>query len=120
MLQLNHSAPQNVLAITAIGQVTNHDYKTVLIPAVEKRIKSGELVRLVYEIGDDFEGFSAMAALDDALLGLEHWREFEKIAVVTNRDWIVNTMRMFLPLFPAKAKLFGVDHLQDAFDWAAA
>ncbi len=77
-------------------------------------------VRLVYAIGPEFEGFDAKAALDDALLGLAHWRDFEKIAVVTDRDWITDAMRMFLPLWPAKTKLFTIDQMQDALDWAAA
>jgi len=29
-------------------------------------------------------------------------------------------MRIFLPLMPAKAKLFNIDELQDALNWAAA
>lgn len=120
MLERYQSAPNNVLAIRAVGKITDDDYKTVLIPAVEDQIKATGKVRLVYVIGLEFEDFSARAALDDALLGVVHWRDFERIAVVTDRDWIAKAMRMFMPLLPGEKQLFGIDQLQDAFDWAAA
>ena len=52
--------------------------------------------------------------------GCRVWRIggiFEKIAVVTDRDWItLNAMRMFLLLWPAKTKLFTINQMQDAVD----
>lgn len=113
-------APDNVLAIKAIGQITDEDYKTFLIPEVEDQIKTHGKVRLVYVIGPEFEGYDVKAALDDAFLGLHHWKDFERIAVVTDRDWISKAMRIFMPLLPAKKKLFGIDQINDALKWAAS
>lgn len=120
MLERIHPSPDNILAFSARQKVTDEDYKSMLIPSVENQIKANGKVRFVYLIGPEFEGFEAKAALDDALLGLHHWRDFERVAIVTDKDWIANTMRIFLPLMPAKAKLFNINQLQDALNWAAA
>lgn len=119
MFQRIQSAPATILAVRAVGKITDEDYKTMLIPAVEYRIKTDGKVRLLYEIGHEFEGFDPQAALDDAQLGLTHWEDFERVAIVTDREWIANAMRLFMPFQPAKMKLFSVEHLEEAMTWAA-
>lgn len=32
-------APENVVAFRAVGEVTKEDYKTVIVPAVEKLVR---------------------------------------------------------------------------------
>ena len=41
MIELIPDLPENVLGFSAKGEVTVEDYETVLIPAVEARIKRG-------------------------------------------------------------------------------
>jgi hypothetical protein len=119
MLEHITPTPENVLAVKASGTVTGSDYKTVLIPAFEKQAKAGK-VRLVYEVGPECDGFDASAALNDAALGLGHWRDFEKVAIVTDRAWIAHAVHMLMPLFPAETKLFRIGQTRDAVAWAAA
>lgn len=120
MFECIKPAPDNVLAIKSVGQITDDDYKMVLIPAVEDQIKAHGKVRLVYVIGPEFEGHDMKAAIDDAFLGLDHWWDFKRIAVVTDRDWITKAMRIFLPLLRARKKLFGIAQIDDAVKWAAS
>lgn len=120
MLERIKSSSKDVLAFRAVGKVTDEDYKSALIPAVEDQIRTQGKARFVYVIGPEFECFGSEAMLDDALFGVKHWRDFERIALVTDRDWIANAMRIVMPLMPAKTKLFHTDELKDALAWAAA
>lgn len=120
MLERMKTATNDILAFRAVGKITDEDYKSALIPAVEEQIRTQGKARLVYVIGPEFESFGGKAMLDDALFGVKHWRDFERIALVTDRDWIANTMRIFMPLMPARTKLFHTDELKDALAWAAA
>ena len=120
MLERIKSTSPNVLAMRAVGKITDEDYKTVLIPAVESQIQAQRKVRFVYVIGPEFESFSMQAMLDDALFGLHHWRDLERVAVVTDRESIAHAMRIFMPPLPAKSKVFHTDQLKDALAWAAA
>ena len=95
MLEPISGLPDNALGFTAKGNVTSEDYETVLIPAVEKKLKSHEKVRLLYHLGDEFEGFEAGAMWDDAKVGLAHITNWEKIAIVTDVNWIKKAGRIF-------------------------
>jgi len=120
MLERIETSSNDVLAFRAVGKITDEDYKSALIPAVEDQISTQGKARFVYVLGPEFTGFGGKAMLDDALFGVTHWRDFERIAVVTDRDWIANTLRIFMPLMPARTKLFHTDKLKDALAWAAA
>jgi hypothetical protein len=40
-----HELPDNVLGVSAEGQISGADYETVLIPAVESKLKSHDKIR---------------------------------------------------------------------------
>ncbi|MBM2293188.1 STAS/SEC14 domain-containing protein [Sulfitobacter pseudonitzschiae] len=119
MFELIQPTPPNLIAVKAVGKIEDADYKTVLALAVDKMVAEQGKARLVFEIGDEFDGFTAHAVLDDAALGIEHWRDFEKIALVTDHSWIAGAVRMFAPYMPAQVKLFGLPQRDDALAWAA-
>ena len=119
MFERIDNVPENVIAMRAVGKITDTDYKDVLVPAIEAQIQMVGKVRLVYVLGSAFDSFTAHAAMDDAMLGMHHWKDFKKVAVVTNCDWIQKAVRIFLPLFPARTKLFQENQLANAIDWAA-
>ena len=95
MLEIISGLPDNVLGFTAKGKVTSEDYETILIPAVEKKLKSHEKVCLLYNLGDEFEGFAAGAMWDDAKVGLAHITKWDKIAIVTDVNWIEKAGKIF-------------------------
>lgn len=51
-----------MLAFRAVGKVEASDYENVLTPAIEVAISEHGKVRLVYELGPEFEGYSSSAA----------------------------------------------------------
>ncbi len=119
MLNKLKTSRAGVLAFDAIGKVTDEDYRTTLIPAIEAYLKTSEQAHLLIRFGPEFEGYSAHAAADDALLGLRHLHDFERIAVITDHHWIAQGLRMFGPLMPAKVKVFALDEEDEALTWVA-
>ncbi|TAK89923.1 MAG: STAS/SEC14 domain-containing protein [Burkholderiaceae bacterium] len=109
--------PENVLGVHASGTVTADDYTAVLIPSVEATLKQQDHIRLLYELGNDFSGFSPGAMWMDTRMGLAHWSAWEKVAVVSDIGWIRNTMKMMRPLLPGEIKLFHNDELPAAKQW---
>ncbi|MCV2882846.1 STAS/SEC14 domain-containing protein [Actibacterium sp. XHP0104] len=112
--------PDTVLAVTATGKIDSDAYEQELMPMVEEQIAKTGKVRLVYMLGDGFEGFTAGAAWDDARLGLLHIRDFERIAIVTDADWIAMGVKLFAPLIPADVQVFETDDLDDVKSWINA
>ncbi|MGE5408106.1 MAG: STAS/SEC14 domain-containing protein, partial [Syntrophothermus sp.] len=77
MLELLPDLPDNVIGIEAVGEVGADDYRDVLIPATEAALGASDRIRLLYVLGERFEGVSVGAALEDLKLGLEHLRGWE-------------------------------------------
>ena len=120
MIERIEGAPNGVLAFKAVGEVHSDDYEQVLDPAVQAVIDAGDKVRLVYVLGDELEGISSGAAWEDTKLGMGHLTSWERMAVVTDRDWIEHTVKLFGWMVPGKVKVFSTEELPDAMAWAAA
>lgn len=120
MIERLEGFPANVCAFVCHGRVTNEDYKSVLIPAVEAAFKKHDKVRLYYETAPDFTGVDATAVWQDTAVGLSHFFSWEKIAVVTDVDWIKNTFQVFTFLMPAPMKVFPRSEADAARTWIAA
>ena len=111
--------PADVLAIEASGQITHQDYRNTLIPTAEGLIAKGA-VKMLYVIGPDFTGFDLEALWDDSAFGLSHWRDFSRIALVTDHAWMGGVVTMFTPFFRGEVRLFRLAQLAAAKDWIAA
>jgi hypothetical protein len=109
----------NVLGIEACGKVTAEDYQTVLVPELEAKLRKIKKVRLLYVLSDTFDGYTAAAAWQDARVGLMHLTQFDRIAVVTDVDWIRNSVKVFGFLIPAELHIFAVDDLRQAQEWVS-
>ena len=112
--------PDNVVAMACRGHVTRKDYETVLIPAVEAALGKHDKVRLYYEIGPDFTGIDPAAVWEDFSIGMSHLTRWERIAVVTDVDWIRNTMQFFRFLLPGEMRVVPVAEAGKARDWISA
>ncbi|TNF16591.1 MAG: STAS/SEC14 domain-containing protein [Rhodobacteraceae bacterium] len=109
--------PTDVLAFEAVGVIDAAAYETQLIPAVEAKIAAEGRVKLLYVLGDRFEGFTMGAAWDDTKLGFSHLGDFGALAVVTDTDWIRHGTKLFMPLVPAPLRVFHLAELEDAKAW---
>ncbi|MCB9988968.1 MAG: STAS/SEC14 domain-containing protein [Rhodospirillales bacterium] len=119
MLTLMKDVPENVLGVVAEGMVTAHDYETVLIPAVEERLEKQDKVRVLYVTAADFQGYDAGAMWDDAKLGLSHLTAWERVAVVSDVEWIRMMLHAFSFMMMGRMKLFKIEELEQAKVWVA-
>jgi hypothetical protein len=99
MFEILSGFPDDVLAVSAKGTITAEDYEKTMVPAVEARMKTHRPLKVFFHLGPDFEGMKMGAMVEDARLGFAHWRDWGRIAVVTDaagiRD-LAGLFRMFL------------------------
>ena len=119
MIEILPGFPENVLAFSCTGQVTREDYRDVVIPAVEEALKDDGKLRVFYRIGDDFAGIDPMAMWQDFKVGMEQLTRWERIAVVTDVDWIANTMNLFGFIMPCEVRSFPIAEEDAARTWVA-
>jgi len=111
--------PDNVLAFVCKGRVTKADYDAVLVPAVMNALEQHDKIRLYYETAPDF-GIDPSAIWEDFKVGMEHLTRWERVAVVTDVDWIKQTMQLFSFLIPGAMKSFPTSEAAQARAWIIA
>ena len=111
--------PDDVVAVRAEGVITREDYEETLIPAIEKGVSARGRVKLLYWCGEAFMGFSAGAMWDDAWFGLTHLGSFAKIAVVSDVEWLRQSVKFFAPLLPPPVQVFDNADIEAAKAWIA-
>ncbi|MCG6862479.1 MAG: STAS/SEC14 domain-containing protein [Chromatiaceae bacterium] len=118
MLQILQPTTGNLVAVNASGTVTAEDYEGVLIPAIEETLKSHDKVRVLFQL-DPNTGFTAGAVWDDTKFGLSHFFAFEKFALVSDTEWINNTVKVLGFVMPCPVKLFALSELEAAREWVS-
>ena len=107
----------DVAAFRCTGHVTKDDYAKVLVPTIVGKLRTHDKVRVYYEIAEDFAGFEPGAMWEDFKVGIEHLTRWERVAVVTDVEWIGKAVRFFAFLLPATTKLFSRDEAAQARAW---
>ena len=120
MIEQLNNFPDNVLAFVCRGHVTKENYDAVLVPAVMDALKAHQKLRLYYETAADFAGIDLGAVWEDFKVGMEHFTRWERIAVVTDVEWIKHTMRFFSFLMPGAMKIFPTSEAARAREWIVA
>ena len=117
MLEIIPDLPDHVVGLKATGKVEADDYRSVLMPAVEERLREHPRVRLLYLLGDGFEGFTRGAAWEDAKVGMRHFTHFERVAVVTDDDMIEGLVKAFGFALPGEVRLYDTEEYEEARRW---
>jgi hypothetical protein len=117
MIERIPDLPDNVLGLRATGTVTAKDYESIIIPAVEAMLASQGKVRFLYHLGEDFLGVEAAAAWDDIKLGLKHVRGWEKMALVSDVEWIRSGVKLFGLAIPGHVRVFHNREFSEAKTW---
>ena len=117
MLEKLSDVPEGIIGVKAIGKLTREDYEKVLEPLLDGARREGRRLRLLYQVGPEFEGFTAGAAWEDAKLGLRSLRSFAGCAVVSDRDWIRESTRIAGLLLPCPVQVFSNRERDKAIEW---
>ena len=117
MIELEQVPDSNIIMLTAKGEVTGDDYESTLVPAIEAGLEQYDKLRLLYVLGEEYEGFDREAMWDDTRVGMSHLRSFEKIGVVSDQKWLRGSIKAFGFLMPGEVKLFHNSELAEAKQW---
>jgi hypothetical protein len=116
MIRVMDHMPIGAIGFEATGKVTKEDYEKVLVPAVTAALEQGP-VRLLYVLGEDFESYSPGAMWSDTRLWAGHRDSWERVAVVTDVDWVENSIKAFGWLMHGRIRLFDDDEVDKAKLW---
>lgn len=117
MIEMIEDLPEKVVAVNVSGVVKDEDYDKVLIPAIEDKMQKYGKIRMLYRLDPAFEKFTHQALLKDAKVGTRHFTSFEKIAVVSDVDWMNSAVEIFKYVIPGPVKTYRNEELSEARAW---
>ena len=116
MIRTIERMPPGTMGFEAVGKVTDEDYREVLLPALRAALDRND-VRMLYVLGDDFDSYSPGAMWADTKLWAGHMKAWKKVAIVSDADWLENSVKAFGWLVPGQVKTFDTDDVGDAKRW---
>ena len=116
MIKIIQNMPPGTIGIDAVGKVTEDDYRDMLLPAVRDALERNDL-RLLYVLGKEFDSYSAGALWADTKLFAQHPKGWKKVAIVSDADWLENSVKAIGWLMPGEIKVFETDEIDEAKEW---
>ena len=112
--------PTGTLGFRLSGRMTREEYFKVLDPVREK-LERGEQVSFLVETADDFAGLDLGALWEDmkaaGSVGLKYRSSWERLAVVTDKDWIRHGTAAVGWMIPGEIRVFEPAELEQAKAW---
>jgi hypothetical protein len=112
--------PDGVEGLEARGTLTAGDYAHVFAPLVERHRQGERRLRLLYQFGPDFTGFTPGALWADSRIGARYLPVVDGCAIVTDIDWIRDPGRSIGNWMPCPVRVYDNAHRHEAARWLAS
>jgi hypothetical protein len=119
MLRRMTDMPGGTIGFEAVGEVEDDDWEETVEPVLRQEIAEGRNVRLLYLIGAGAREVEGDAMSADTGFRMRHATSYERVAVVSDEDWMRPALRALSFLLPGKARGFRVRDLVEAKAWLA-
>jgi SpoIIAA-like len=119
MLRQMTDMPGGTIGFEAVGEVEDDDWEETVEPVLRQEIAEGRNVRLLYLIGAGAREVEGDAMSADVGFRVRHATSYERVAVVSDEDWVRPALRALSFLLPGKARGFRVRDLVEAKAWLA-
>ena len=117
MIEILNGFPPTVMGFACKNQMTKQDYEHVLTPTVSQALADYQKVRLYFQIDPNFAGVAPRVLWRDITLGMEYLFRWDRIAVVTDVEWIRHTFTVFSCVIPCTARVFRLEEVSTAKGW---
>jgi hypothetical protein len=112
--------PADTLGFRISGKLTRDEYFQILDP-VQERLERGDKVSFLVETAPDFHGLDSGALWEDVKVagsvGLKYRSSWERLAVVTDKDWMRHAIAAFGWVTPGELRVFEPHELGAAKAW---
>jgi len=117
MLRRMPDMPAGTIGFEAIGEVEDDDWEHVVEPVLRAEIADGRKLRLLSLLGRRAQEVEGDAVRADAGFRARHASSYERVAVVSDEDWMRPALSTLSFLLPGKAKGFPVHEIAAAKTW---
>jgi SpoIIAA-like len=120
VVELLEDMPDGTLGFRLSGRISHDEYFQILNPVREK-LERGEKVSFLVATTADFRGLDFGALWEDlkvaGSVGLKYRSSWERLGIVTDKDWIRHGVAAFAWVIPGEIRVFDPDELAQAKAW---
>ena len=120
MIEQLTDLPPGVLGFRASGKIGSAEYREMMKPIYDA-LERGEKLNIYFELAGDFHGLDLGALWQDmkaaGSVGLMHRSSWQRMALVTDEDWVRHGASAFGWLAPGELKLFEPPEADAARAW---
>jgi len=110
--------PDTMVGFRADGEVTKDDFEVVKHQVASLVEKIGKLNYLLI-LDNSPADFTAGAWLQDALLGIKNITKWNRAAIITDSDTVINFTDVFSKLMPGEFRGYHKADYNEAVDWVS-
>lgn len=117
MIDIIPTDADNVIGCKIVAKINTEDIERLANYIEDKLLKNKQL-RIYVEV-TKLEGISLDALFKDLKLGIKHFNDFDKKAVVTNKEWMKRVAVIADKIFPnIEVRCFSFEEKEKALEWA--
>ena len=115
MIATIETGSPKLVGVKLSGTLHDEDYRR-FVPMIESILTAEGKVRLFVQF-EEFQGWDMHAAWDDFKFALKHYSDFERIAMVGERQWEKWMASVCKPFTKAKVRYFDRSEVDAAWKW---
>lgn len=110
--------PDNMAGFRADGEVTKDDFEVVKHQVASLVEKTGQLNYLLF-LDNSPADFTFGAWMQDALLGINHITKWNRAAIISDSEAVINFTAVFSKVMPGEFRGYHKGDYQKAVDWVS-
>jgi hypothetical protein len=118
MIEQIKDLPPNMVGFRSTGEVKKEDFDLVTEEVKKIVDRTGKLNYLLF-LDNSPSDFTLGAWLQDAFLGIRNITKWNRAAIVSDSDAVINFTNAFSILMPGEFKGFHKDEMLEAVDWTS-
>ena len=113
------TAPDNMVAFRATGEVTKEDFVNIVIPQSKAAMEQNGELNYLLVLDTDLKNFTMGAWIQDAALGLKALTKWNRAAIVSDKESIRTFTDVFSKFVPGEFRGYEHDELEEAIAWVS-
>ncbi len=120
MVELLKDFPPHVAAYRATGEVKKEEYEKVVMARVDEVAASYGKINFLVLLETKMQNYTLPAFFDYLKVSFEHFTKWNRMAIVTDQQWVGTAYEVLSKLVPGEIKGYQTDQFQEAKEWVSA
>lgn len=120
MVELLTDFPPHVAAYRAWGAISKEEYERMVMARVDEVANTFGKINFLVLLETPMHNYSISAFIDYLKVSFEHFTKWERMAIVTNEQWVRQAYKMLSHIVHGEIKGYELKDMDKAKAWVSA